>query len=454
MRAAGPSTMQRRATRLVLACAPLLLLAAPPAAGAQDGAAAGVVAPSELPAAIARRAEGDLGEFYEARRNLPLWLGRDGRPTPAADLLLERVEGASADGLKPRKLKASALRKARARVVAGGDAEEAAEFELAASRAYVAYVKALRGAKRADMAYESEALEPVVPTTQAALSALAGAPSAEGWITGMGWMHPLYAPLRDAAADPALGETMRERLRRNLERVRALPAMNAGRHVLVDAGSARLWLYEDGRAVDSMRVVVGRADQQTPMMAGFLRTTIANPYWNVPEDLVRTRIAPHVLSGGQAYLKAGGYQVLSDWSEAARPVNPALVDWRAVAAGAPPPRVRQLPGPRNFMGRAKFMFPNALGIYLHDTPDKGLMLGDARQLSSGCVRLEDAARFARWLMGKPLPRRSRTPEQRIELAEPVPVYITYLTALPEGGHVAFHPDVYARDGSAVEMARR
>ena len=107
------------------------------------------------------------------------------------------------------------------------------------------------------------------------------------------------------------------------------------------------------------------------------------------------------------------------------------------------------------MGVVKFVFPNAQGIYLHDTPDKDLLAKDARQLSSGCVRLEDAPRLGRWLMNKPLPRRVRAPEQRIELPEVVPVYITYLTAMPEDARIVFRIDVYSRDlfGDGARLAR-
>ena len=109
-------------------------------------------------------------------------------------------------------------------------------------------------------------------------------------------------------------------------------------------------------------------------------------------------------------------------------------------------RVRQLPGGSNFMGKVKFEFPNAQGIYLHDTPDKHLMREDARQFSSGCVRLEDAARLHQWLTGKPLPAKVRQIEQVEPLPEMVPVYITHLTVMPEGGAIAFHDDPYGRDG--------
>jgi murein L,D-transpeptidase YcbB/YkuD len=108
-------------------------------------------------------------------------------------------------------------------------------------------------------------------------------------------------------------------------------------------------------------------------------------------------------------------------------------------------RVRQLPGRTNFMGKVKFEFPNPQGIYLHDTPDRQLLDETARQFSSGCVRLEDAGRLHRWLTGQALPSRVRQPETVQELPEPVPVYITYLTAMPEGGTIAFHNDPYRRD---------
>jgi murein L,D-transpeptidase YcbB/YkuD len=98
------------------------------------------------------------------------------------------------------------------------------------------------------------------------------------------------------------------------------------------------------------------------------------------------------------------------------------------------------------MGKVKFEFPNAQGIYLHDTPDRQLLRLDERQLSSGCVRLEDAGRMHRWLMGEALPGRVREAEKVVPLPEMVPIYITYLTAIPDGQAIAFREDPYGRDG--------
>ena len=101
------------------------------------------------------------------------------------------------------------------------------------------------------------------------------------------------------------------------------------------------------------------------------------------------------------------------------------------------------------MGKVKFMMPNELGIYLHDTPERELLKKADRRFSSGCVRVEDAQRLARWLFGKPLPAQSTKPDQRVDLPQPVPVYITYLTAMPEGQTVVYRADVYNRDGAQL-----
>jgi murein L,D-transpeptidase YcbB/YkuD len=95
-----------------------------------------------------------------------------------------------------------------------------------------------------------------------------------------------------------------------------------------------------------------------------------------------------------------------------------------------------------------------LGVYLHDTPERDLLREAARQFSAGCVRVEDAPRLARWLFGRPLevPRGGR--EQNVDLPAPVPVYITYFTAAPDGDGIAYRADVYNRDAGALSGRRR
>lgn len=308
-----------------------------------------------------------------------------------------------------------------------------------------------------------------MPTREAVLAAARTAPSLGEHLASLPRLNPLYDGLRSALADwrrtrqlpagvvlqPAAYEVL---LRANLERARALPADLGARHLLVDVAGQTLLLVEGGRPVDTMRVVVGKPATQTPAMAALMRHVVLNPYWNLPPDLVPARVARPVLARGLSVLRTGPYEVLSDWTDAARPVDPAGIDWRSVAAGTTELRVRQLPGPRNMMGDVKFMFPNEQGIYLHDTPLRTPFAPGAkgpRAASAGCVRVEDAVRLKRWLFGGTLPAADGSPEQEVPLPAPVPVWIVYLTAWPKpGGGIAVRPDLYARDAALIARLAR
>ena len=198
-----------------------------------------------------------------------------------------------------------------------------------------------------------------------------------------------------------------------------------GRYVLVDAASARLYMIEDGRVQDSMRVIVGKPETPTPELKSVINYETLNPYWHVTPDLAKTLIAPRVLQDGDAYLTTRGYEVLSGWGPDARVLSPDSIDWKAVAAGNAQVFVRQRPGPANSLGHFKFDLPDGDGIYLHDTPKKELFSQDQRNLSHGCVRLEDAEKLARWLLGKDPPV-AAAPEENVLLPHPVPITISYL----------------------------
>jgi murein L,D-transpeptidase YcbB/YkuD len=200
-----------------------------------------------------------------------------------------------------------------------------------------------------------------------------------------------------------------------------------GRFVLVDAASARLFMVEDGQVRDSMRVIVGKANAQTPTIASQIYYATLNPYWNVPDDLARSIVAANVLKYGVSYLADRHYQVLDSFGANATVLDPGEIDWKAVAAGRKTVKVRQLPGPGNSMGEVKFGFPNNYGIFLHDTPKKELFQSAERALSNGCVRLEDAPRLARWLLGRdPAALDAEVPEQHVALPRATPIFITYL----------------------------
>ncbi|ANU06487.1 murein L,D-transpeptidase [Paraurantiacibacter namhicola] len=241
-------------------------------------------------------------------------------------------------------------------------------------------------------------------------------------------------------------------LQRNIQRLRALPGPYE-KHVVVNAATQELVYYDEGREQGRMKVVVGTPDTPTPMMAGVLAYATLNPYWNVPVSLVQKRIAPAVARGNS--LDAMGYEVLSDWTADAQVLDWRSVDWKAAARGETQLRVRELPGSGNAMGDVKFMFPNDMGIFLHDTDGKHLFRKRDRFFSNGCVRLEAPRELGAFLFGKPMPAPSSDqPEQHVPLPRPVPVFITYLTAEPAGdGGIAYHDDRYGWDRGPL-MARR
>ncbi|HST35655.1 MAG TPA: L,D-transpeptidase family protein [Allosphingosinicella sp.] len=445
-------------------------------------ASAPVPAPAELDAEVAA--------FYRARQFRPLWL--DGRALkPAARTMLAMA------GNEPRL--AAALAAAEA-----GDRRALSRADLMLSQAFADRARArFQPPATNAMRYIDPGLAPAPRTTAEILGTAAGAPDLAAHVDAVARVNPPLAGLergltlyrqrwsrlpqtalpRNPApgqlrhrlgandlgafqrihgltvtgrADPATiaalnrGAAHYERLiRANIERARAIPARPGGRYILVDTASAQLFMVENSRIARRMRVVVGKRAMQTPLMAGMIRYAMLNPYWNLPPDLIRERARK-----GLRAIQAEHLEVLSDWSPQARRLDPRRVDWRAVAAGRRLVNLRQTPGPHNMMGRIKFMLPNDLGIYLHDTPHRELFARADRRASSGCVRLEDAGRLERWLFGARVPRASGAPEQRVDLPAPVPVYITYLTVLPTADGVVFQRDAYSRDVSGASAPRR
>jgi murein L,D-transpeptidase YcbB/YkuD len=401
--------------------------------------------PLASPAAAAPAAASSgmsVGDFYTARHGQPLWFG----PTSgyAAQAFVELLKNAKNDGLDPERYGLNTLQKALADA-ASGKRKDIGRADAMFSQAFASYVSDLRQQPDIGIIYVDQQLKPGVPLARGILEKAAAAPSLETYVRTMAWMNPLYGQLRQALDDQHYAsDHERELLQLNLERARALPT-GKGRFVVVNAAEQRLYMWEDGKPVDSMVVVVGKPKNPTPLMAAYIRFASLNPYWYVPPDLATERIAPKVLKQGLKYLDELGYEVMADWTKNAQIIDPKTVDWKGVAAGKVDVLIRQKPGPHNSMGRIKFMFPNEEGVYLHDNPERELFTEASRLYSGGCVRLEDAWRLSRWLFHRELTWEGAGTEEPVPLDPPVPVYITYLTAMPNGSSIAFFDDVYGRD---------
>lgn len=219
----------------------------------------------------------------------------------------------------------------------------------------------------------------------------------------------------------------------NMGRMRWMPNRPSGNLIVVNIPEFVLHLYDGQKKVFDINVVVGKEGHNTMMFTGDLNQIVFSPYWNVPPSIVRNEILP-------AVAKDPGYLARNNMEE--------------VGMEGDLPKIRQLPGPDNSLGRVKFLFPNSFNIYFHDTNAKSLFNKDKRAFSHGCIRLEEPEKMAQYLLrNQPewTPERIEDAmnsgvEKYVKLKDPIPVFITYYTAwVDETGQLNFREDIYGHD---------
>lgn len=224
----------------------------------------------------------------------------------------------------------------------------------------------------------------------------------------------------------------------NMERMRWLPTEPTGQLIVVNIPEFILHVYEGKQKAFDMNVVVGKDGHNTVSFTGDLSTIVFSPYWNVPPSIVKNEILPK-MEANPGYL--------------------ASQNMEQVGTEDGLPKIRQLPGEGNSLGRVKFLFPNSFNIYFHDTPAKGLFEKDKRAFSHGCIRLEEPEKMANYLLRnnpewtpeKISEAMNSGNEQYVKLKKPVPVIITYYTAwVDENGLLNFRDDIYDHDKDLME----
>ena len=239
----------------------------------------------------------------------------------------------------------------------------------------------------------------------------------------------------------------------NLERCRWIPRDLGDRYILVNIADFKLSVIENLHPKMGMRVVVGRPYRRTPVFSAKMTYMVINPYWNIPTSLVFKDLLPKIQKTPN-YLAQQGIKVFKGWRKGAPEIDPETVDWKKIEHQNFPYKLRQDPGPRNALGRIKFIFPNRFAVYLHDTPDRSLFNETHRDFSSGCIRTEKPMDLARYLLKDD----DQWPEERlsaaieagettvIELKRPILVHLQYWTAwVDENGRLNFRNDIYSRD---------
>lgn len=260
------------------------------------------------------------------------------------------------------------------------------------------------------------------------------------------------------ATRAALNVPMHTRVRQielALERMRWLPRLDTARAIGVNVPSFMLWAVnrQDGevRVAMQSRVIVGRTPQtRTPLFATRVRGVEFNPYWNVPASITREEIVP-ILRRDPTYLERHDMEIVTR-DTPPRVIGTSPADSLAqLEQGSL--RLRQRPGEKNALGRLKLLMPNALDIYLHDTPAQTLFAQSRRDFSHGCIRVEKIVELAAYLLAgtewdAARVRAAMDTDVRdtVRVIEPVPIVLFYSTVMvdPEGT-VHFLPDIYGYD---------
>ena len=252
-----------------------------------------------------------------------------------------------------------------------------------------------------------------------------------------------------------------EQLELNLERWRWLPKDLGRRHIIVNIAAFELEVMDGDSLVMSMRVVVGRPFDRTPVLSDTMRYLVLNPYWHVPSNIARTELLPK-LKRDPSYLARYKLRVFPNSRLDAQEVAPSTVDWSTITTAHFPYRLRQDPGPLNALGRIKFMFLNKYHVYLHDTPARPLFEETQRDFSHGCIRIQHPIELAvyllrnnpRWDRDSLLAALDNAEDRSVPLREPMPIHLLYWTAWADAdGTIQFRRDIHDRDATLFTALR-
>jgi murein L,D-transpeptidase YcbB/YkuD len=241
----------------------------------------------------------------------------------------------------------------------------------------------------------------------------------------------------------------------NLDRIKRLPDQAENRYIMVNIPEFRLYYRENGRDALTMRVVVGDKTHHTPIFSNKISFIVLNPYWLIPDSIVKKEMIPNILKNPN-YLEQRGYEVRRSYRLSRPAINTSKIDWARVLRTGQTKRYKfmQPPGPKNALGKIKFKFPNQFAVYLHDTPAKKYFKKAVRAYSHGCIRIAQPrallATFAKYERSVNYNRAKRIlrgkKKTQLNLSSPVPVHIVYLTArVKSDGLLHYVRDVYGYD---------
>ncbi len=235
-------------------------------------------------------------------------------------------------------------------------------------------------------------------------------------------------------------------MRRVLEREREIASKRGEFYIRVNLPSYTMEVYERDRVVRTERVIVGSNkldDNKVTLTQGHINRTkvfdtrmyniVVNPDWILPERMQKGEL--------QAYIEKYPNYLKENNIYKTKLGSGKEVYVQGVGKG-------------NVLGKVKFLLEESNAIYLHDTNDPWLFRKKRRDFSHGCVRVENAADFSKWLLDKEgyhkhevkKAFRAKKKQRSFKLKKPIPVFTTYQTVeINSKGQPIFYDDLYGYD---------
>lgn len=254
-------------------------------------------------------------------------------------------------------------------------------------------------------------------------------------------------------------------IRLNLERMRWLPRNLGEKYIIVNIPDFQLKMYNNSEKILDMAVVVGEREHPTPIFSHKISTVVLNPYWRIPQRIVRREIIPKLVEDSM-YLVENEIKAFENWDHKSMEYDVSAVDWSMYldneligTSESAPMRFIQIPGEKNPLGKMKFLFPNKYSVYLHDTPAKSLFKKSSRAFSHGCIRVSKPHELLKVIADEDKTFKYEEAQEilndiekkDLDLKNKIPVHIVYLTSwIDEEGNIQFRDDIYNYDKMQIK----
>jgi murein L,D-transpeptidase YcbB/YkuD len=345
--------------------------------------------------------------------------------------------------------------------------DEQARLEIELDLAVLQYARYARGGRADPAKLKNIDMRPTFRAPKIVLAEIADATEPDLYLQSLHPKHEQFQSLRQALlkarAESEAGAKPRnvQKILVNMERWRWMPEDLGGLYVQINIPEFMVYVVKSGKTIHSEKAVVGKLVYATPIFSADLKSIVFNPEWTVPSTIIREDLLPRLRGGGGMF--GGGSSFLKQHelnvNYNGKRVSPSSVNWNTVNMGAI--SFTQAPGPKNVLGKVKFLYPNRHSVYMHDTIKRELLSLQVRAEGHHCPRVANPGKVAAIILAED----SGVPQAEIDkllakgynsgvgIRGRVPVHTTYFTTTADAeGKLQSFADIYGLDGGVAAAA--